>query len=119
MKKINKKSIALGLNYGTACHQLRKKILFHFAGKLGMLNCFRCGAEIQDIKEFSIEHKTEWNSNPDLFWDIENIAFSHLKCNYEHGIGLPRLKVWEHGDYGYRIKKCRCAVCKTAHDKYR
>ncbi|MEK7738413.1 MAG: hypothetical protein AAB326_00060 [Pseudomonadota bacterium] len=30
----------------------------------------------------STDHKEKWlDSNINLFWDINNIAFSHMKCN--------------------------------------
>ena len=36
---------------------------------------------------FSIEHKVAWldSENPvDLYFDLENISFSHLKCNVKN-----------------------------------
>lgn len=34
------------------------------------------------IDTFSIEHKEPWlHNSPELFWDLENITYSHKKCN--------------------------------------
>ena len=69
--------------FGTACHRLRKSIMFemlkgrHFDDK-----CFKCGKPIDTAESMSIEHKIDWQGkSAELFWDIENIAFSHRKCN--------------------------------------
>lgn len=46
--------------------------------------CFRCGTIIETEAEFSIEHKSAWQSAPDplsAFFDLNNISFSHLVCN--------------------------------------
>lgn len=74
----------LGMGKGAAYHKMVRAILFHLAGQLGRTVCFRCSTPILTIKEFSIEHKLEWENSPDalaLFFDMENIAFSHARCN--------------------------------------
>jgi len=78
-----KKSALLGMPHGTAQHRLRKNILFHFLKKHGENYCFKCGKIIESSEDLSIEHKKAWQSggSADLFWDMENIAFSHLFCN--------------------------------------
>lgn len=68
------------MNPGKAVHQLRKMLLFALSDK----TCFRCKKPIEHIDEFSIDHKIPWLDSPDprsLFFDINNIASSHLKCN--------------------------------------
>ena len=76
------KSDFLGLNYGTACHRLRKTVLFSLLKRLGENSCYRCRGEIVDIDSLSLEHKESWlYVDPELFWDLDNIAFSHLSCN--------------------------------------
>jgi len=76
------KSDQLGMPFGTAASKLRKHIMFYLAKKAGYDKCFRCGKKIESVDEFTIEHKVPWmNNNPDLFWDMNNIAFSHNKCN--------------------------------------
>lgn len=77
-----RKSEALGMPFGTANNRLRKAILFHLLKTYDLDVCFQCGKKIENIEELSIEHKIPWlNGDATLFWDIENIAFSHLKCN--------------------------------------
>lgn len=79
-----KKCEALGMNHGAAAHQLRKNILFHLLEKLEMNVCFQCNRVIVDTKDLSIEHKDPWMSAKDpknSFFDLDNIAFSHLTCN--------------------------------------
>lgn len=80
----NKKNEQLGMPLGTASAKLRKSILFHLLKESGKNICFQCGKEIKCEEELSIEHKTPWldSSNPkELFFSLDNIAFSHLKCN--------------------------------------
>lgn len=79
-----KKAKQLGMNPSTAGGRLRKTIIFNFAQKLNLDICFQCGEKIGSIEEFSIEHKIPWlNSETpvDLFFNLDNIAFSHLSCN--------------------------------------
>jgi hypothetical protein len=70
--------------FGTATHQLRKLIMFSLAQKCGMNVCYRCETKILAVKEMSIDHKVSWEKSDDprrLFFEVENIAFSHLSCN--------------------------------------
>jgi len=74
----------LGMPHGTASNRLRKMILWRMVQELGEDNCFRCGQQIKDVDDLSIEHKEPWQSADDpraVFFDLENIAFSHLRCN--------------------------------------
>jgi len=76
------KSKQLGIPYGTACNRLRKQIMFHLLVKLGDNTCFKCKQKINKAEDLSIEHKQPWlHINNELFWNMDNIAFSHLKCN--------------------------------------
>jgi hypothetical protein len=80
-----KKNATLGMSYGTASNRLRKMIMFDFAKKLKKDVCFRCNKQILKIEELSIEHIKPWEGiSAELFWDLENIAFSHLHCNCQH-----------------------------------
>ena len=80
---MDKKHKQLGMPYGTASARLKKRIMFDLAAKLGLLTCYRCDNKIESIEEFTIDHKIPWLDNdPSVFWDINNIAFSHAKCNY-------------------------------------
>lgn len=83
---MDKKAQRLGMNYSTAAHRLRVDLLFHFATTIGH-KCFRCGEELTR-DTFSIEHKEPWLNSEDptgLYFDINNIGFSHQSCNYSHG----------------------------------
>lgn len=88
MNKYTKiKSEALEMSINKAQHRLRKNIMFSMMQRLNEDNCYRCGEKIVDINTLSIEHKTSWLYSEDpkkLFWDLDNIAFSHLKCNISH-----------------------------------
>ena len=76
------KSTQLGMNFSTAQNKLRKNIMFLLVQKCQMDNCFKCGSRITSTEELSIEHKNPWlNVDPELFWELDNIAFSHLTCN--------------------------------------
>lgn len=77
-----KKDDQLGMPLGTASHRLRMAIMFKLVAEAGHL-CFRCGGELT-LESFSIEHKIPWLHSEDpieLFFDLDNIAFSHLGCN--------------------------------------
>lgn len=85
MRNSNKiKSEQLGMSHSTASGQLRKLIMFQLIEKAGMNKCHRCG-EKMELGNFSIEHIENWlhSENPkELFFDLNNIAFSHTSCNY-------------------------------------
>lgn len=91
MGKNTKKNEQLGMPYGTANNKLKKQILFAYIQRCEDNVCYRCGEKIENIENFSIDHKVPWLDNsPDLFWDLDNIAFSHLSCNA--GAGRRRSK---------------------------
>ena len=78
---MSKKDEQLGMDHTTAGHRLRKMLLFEFAKRLGLDKCFRCRKQLT-IDDFTIDHKEPWlDVGPELFWDVNNIAFSHSKCN--------------------------------------
>lgn len=91
----DKKSEQLGMSYGKAGNILRKNLLFYLAQKSGMDICFQCKKPIKSVDDFSIEHKVPWldSNNPvELFFSMENIAFSHSKCNIlSSNRSVPRL----------------------------
>ena len=72
-----KKARLLGEPYGTATSKLRKMLLFDFAKRLNLLNCYRCSKPILNIQEFTIDHKKFWYKvSIDLFYDL-NRFFSN------------------------------------------
>jgi len=84
----------LGVSYGTAQNKLKKLIMFDLLKQQGNNICYRCGKEIETADELSIEHKKAWfNISIELFWNLDNVAFSHFTCNSgNHVIGAERDK---------------------------
>ena len=79
--------------WGTACHRLRKLILFAVLQRHGENVCFRCGEAIVGADDLSIEHKEPWDGRDvALFWNLDNIAFAHRKCNVPHTFYGGRFK---------------------------
>jgi len=70
-----------GMPRGTANSKLRKKILFELLRKIGANKCRHCGLDIVLSEDLAIEHLQDWKDNQDLFWMLNNIAFSHLDCS--------------------------------------
>lgn len=112
-----KKATQLGMPFGTANNKLKKYILFSLLKEQGRNICFQCGDEIASAVEFSIEHKIPWlDNNVELFWDLGNIAFSHLHCNC--GAARTRPVHLIHGKtYSYCDLGCRCKLCTAANTK--
>lgn len=105
------KADLLGMPFGTANGKLRKKLLFHLAGKLAMLECFRCHESIESIEDFSIEHTESWQYAKDpieTFFDVEKIAFSHIDCNVRASQRVTK----PCGHIGSYMRGCRCESCR-------
>ncbi len=84
------KNRLLGMPHGTASNRLRKMLLWQMIQEARRNYCFRCNTRIDSIDDLSIEHKKPWQSAPDpkaRFFDLTNIAFSHLRCNIGAGNG--------------------------------
>lgn len=85
MNKAQRRAAQLGMPYGTASARLRKNLLFKYVQAVGDDYCFKCSNKIESVDELSIEHKQPWEGrSSELFWDLDNIAFSHLSCNRPH-----------------------------------
>lgn len=70
--------------YGTARNRLVKQLLFDFMVATKNDECYQCGEDILSPDDMSIEHIVPWldSKNPtELFFDKNNIAYSHLSCN--------------------------------------
>lgn len=107
------RAIALGMPFGTASGRLRKKVLFKLLVDNGLNSCYRCGKEIETTEELSMEHKDSWYPDPEKFWDLDNIAFSHLRCNIVNDCNKPG--PIRHGTrHGYEGRLCRCPNCTRA-----
>jgi len=112
----NKRAEQLGMPIGTASNRLRKMILFSLIQELHRNICFRCSKPIENIDDFSIEHKIAWldSENPiGLFFDLNNISFSHMSCNSGAGRRKEAGPLKHGTHYGYQ-QGCRCLECKTA-----
>lgn len=82
----SKRDQLLGMSITTARSRLMRILLFEFSKQSSIPACYRCGDPIYTIEEFSIEHKQPWMQAKDpikAYFDLQNIAFSHLKCNSE------------------------------------
>ncbi len=125
MDKYNREKYRqLGMPSGTASNRLRKTILFHLIKLQGLDSCYQCGKTIASEKQLSIEHKIPWLDSKDpvgLFFDIDNIAFSHLTCNIGSARKINKGKITiSHGTRSmYCFHKCRCDLCKQAEREYR
>ncbi len=118
----NKRQLQLGMNPSTAQNALKKQLMFHLAKKCGMDVCFQCGDIIESSDQLSVEHKVPWldSENPvDLFFDLNNVAFSHLSCNVKAG-RKPHKGTFTHGSRSaYQTHNCRCELCVTNYAKIR
>ena len=97
---------------GTASGRLLKDLLFDFITKSGLTKCYQCNGELTR-ETFSIDHKLPWlhSNNPiEMFFDINNIAYSHLKCN--SGAARRRLSTAKCGTKARYQKGCRCMDCR-------
>lgn len=87
-----KKQNQLGMNPSTASGRLVKDLLFKFVQD-SHPNCYRCGLPMTR-ETFSIEHKTPWLDSSDpvgLFFDLDNIGFSHHSCNVKSARKLNKV----------------------------
>lgn len=118
----DKKTIQLGMNPSTASGRLVKDLLWNFITTTGSNTCHHCGKPMTR-DNFSIEHKVPWldsESPVELYFDIENIGYSHLRCNTSaarNPISSPELhiRVPKHGTLNeYKYGKCRCDLCRFA-----
>ena len=113
------KTAQLGMRIGTAQRRLRKRIMFLYIQKAGDDVCFQCGKLIDNIDDLSVEHKISWmhSENPiELYNDLDNIAFSHRRCNVRRQPPVP-----EHGTlnrYSHSTFPCSCDECRKAKNLY-
>ncbi len=95
----------LGMPLGTASAQLKKLVVFDLVKRLELDNCYRCGKLIEVAEELDFDHKEPWRGvSAELFWDLDNIAFSHHKCNIAAG-RKPLKKIGPEGTSW-------CAACR-------
>lgn len=83
-KSNDKKSKLLGMPVGTASGRLKKELMYSLVKELNKHFCYRCNNTIESAADMSIDHKEPWLSAEDpiiSFFDLNNVAFSHLSCN--------------------------------------
>lgn len=96
----------LGMSPGAAAGKLRKLVLFRALKKHGENVCVKCLGMIDTPDDLTIEHIKPWEGrSAELFWDLDNVAFSHARCNRPHTYGTPAREVQE--GFGW------CGTCKT------
>jgi len=78
-----KSAAQLGMSMGKAQRALERQILFSLVADTGRDMCYRCGKRIERWQDMSVDHKQAWlDVSAELFWDLNNIAFSHRNpCN--------------------------------------
>lgn len=111
----DKKKEQLGMNPSTASGRLVKDLLWSLILKTNQHLCCKCGLEMTR-ETFSIEHIEPWLDSDDpvkLYFDLDNISFSHLSCNISDTRGRQKRVVC--GDISnYKRYGCRCDLCKTS-----
>lgn len=103
------------MSYGKANNILRKNIMFDLVCKLKANICFHCNLLIESVNDFSIEHKKSWMYSDDpvkYFFDLENISFSHLKCN----VGNSENHFYRNKIHKGYASGCRCDECRVKHN---
>lgn len=114
----DKKKMQLGMNPSTASGRLVKDLLWNFVETTGQMACCKCG-EPMSRETFSIEHVTPWLDSDDpvgLYFEIENISYSHLRCNVE--AARKTLVETPCGTRGAYRKGCKCSLCVEAQTGY-
>ncbi len=130
-KSRERKDLQLGIPLGTAANRLRKTIMFSLLVKLDENICHRCGSKIENADDLSLDHKEDWLDSDDpykVFFDIQNVAFSHLSCNAKAGRkvggGGRKKGIDSNGkhipsQYSYVKKGCRCEECVRVYKEKR
>lgn len=97
------------MNPSTASHRLVKDILWELILQTEKNICFKCKREMTR-ETFSIEHIIPWLDSPnplELYFDQNNISFTHLKCN----TGDARKHKAVCGTISKYSAGCRCNLC--------
>ncbi len=131
---LSQKSDYLGLPISTASYRLYRKIIFGLLKKYNEDKCFVCKESIDNIQELTVEHIKPWlNVDQALFWDLDNISFSHHKCNKVHRTNrkcelgfywcqncrqcLTAEKFSSTKDSAGKYKKSYCNLCRNSRKK--
>lgn len=104
------------MNISTANFRLCKDLLFAFIQKDNIC-CYRCNKPLTR-DTFTIEHKEFWKTaeNPkEMFFNLNNIAYSHHKCNAAHTTRTKHY-TWLNGDRNTRYPTKVIADKKRIYD---
>jgi hypothetical protein len=72
----------LEMSFGKASYILKRMIMFALICELKKDVCYRCDKKIVSDCDLSVDHKNPWlHIDSKLFWNLDNIAFSHKLCN--------------------------------------
>ncbi len=115
------KEYQLGMTYGKAYNRLLKDVLWMLIVEADRYKCCRCG-QYMTREDFTIEHIEPWLHAEDpvkLFFSLENIGFSHHKCNMDARRNPTEIKPLECGTSKKYERGCRCDECKKASSDYR
>lgn len=83
-RRLKKEKDQLGISKSTARSRLIASILFSLVKECEKDICYQCKTKIETSEELSIEHKIPWLDSEapiQLYFDLDNIAFSHHSCN--------------------------------------
>jgi len=82
--KQQRESKMLGQAVSTARSKLYKKVIWSLARKCGENQCHRCGSEIENPEDLSLDHVKSWRykeNAAELYFDLDNVRLSHNICN--------------------------------------
>lgn len=80
MSHKRQKTDCLGMSQDTAERKLRKAVILELAKQLGRDYCAACGQKIESHEDLAVFHLQDWSENPELFWNLTNVAFGHTRC---------------------------------------
>lgn len=116
-ERVKKYAESIGFNQVAHARRVLMKILmFNYAKRLGLANCYRCKKELE-LSDFTIDHIEGWRNKSnakELFFDVDNIRFSHHSCNSANTSIEKKPKRHGHSLY---TKGCRCDICTEGHRK--
>ena len=109
-----KKREQLGMNPSTASGRLVKDVLWKLIVETEQNMCYACSEEMTR-ETFSVEHKVPWLDSEDpvgLYFDLENISFSHKVCNYARGRNCQKAKTHCPSGHPYEGENLRVSKSK-------
>ena len=119
-----KETEVLGETAAKATRKLWKIFILDLARQAGRDKCFRCNLPIMDPEHLSLDHKQSWRyHSKELFWDLDNLALSHKRCNTPHtprSTHCQKGHEWTDENTGRRsngARKCRACARALWHEK--